>query len=203
MPAHLVALTEGPSIVLDKPIMLVGRHPECDIQIDSRKISRKHCCIGQVGDHLIVRDLGSTNGIRINGVRVLEGRLKKGDELTVGGHRYQVSWEMNPDGPGREARGFAARRDPDHAAEPSAARQDAMLESCDEPIPLAEPIGVPRAVAGRKAELPHAAASKARDKGLDGALPHHLDRSPPRIIPEKLHLAPSSDLDLPTPRPSP
>src|SRR5438874_11691872 len=93
MPAQLVALTEGPSILLDKPILLLGRHPECDIQIDSRKISRRHCCIAQVGDYLVVRDLGSTNGIRINGVRVLEGRLRAEDELTIGGYRYRVSWD--------------------------------------------------------------------------------------------------------------
>src|SRR5437764_10199513 len=93
MPAQLVALTEGPNILLDKPILLLGRHPECDVQIESRKISRRHCCIAQVSDYLVVRDLGSTNGIRINGARVLEGRLAPGDELTIGTFRYQVVWD--------------------------------------------------------------------------------------------------------------
>src|SRR5436190_19522836 len=92
MPAQLLALTEGPNILLDKPILLFGRSPECDIQIDSRKVSRRHCCIAQVNDYLVVRDLGSTNGIRINGVRVLEGSLKEGDELTIGNHNYRVQW---------------------------------------------------------------------------------------------------------------
>src|SRR5688500_20383033 len=91
MPAQLLALDNSASIMLDKPILLVGRHPECDIQIDSRKISRRHCCIAQVEDYLVVRDLDSTNGVRINGVRVIEGRLKAGDELTVGNHRYQLT----------------------------------------------------------------------------------------------------------------
>src|SRR6476660_3074147 len=93
MPAQLLALTDGPSIVLDKPILLFGRSPECDIQIDSRKVSRRHCCIAQVNDYLVVRDLGSTNGVRINGERVLEGKLRAGDELTVGNFRYQVFLE--------------------------------------------------------------------------------------------------------------
>src|ERR1700676_5587249 len=93
MPAQLVALTEEPSILLDKPIMLFGRNPECDIQIESRKISRRHCCIARVNDYLVVRDLGSTNGIRVNGVRVTEGKLKPGDELTIGSHRYKVRWD--------------------------------------------------------------------------------------------------------------
>jgi len=103
MPAQLVALNDGPSILLDKPILLLGRHPECDIQIDSRKISRRHCCIAQVSDYLVVRDLGSTNGVRINGTRVVEGRLTAGDELTIGNHRYRVSWESDIQTPPRRA----------------------------------------------------------------------------------------------------
>src|ERR1700736_393170 len=100
MPAQLLSLNDGPSILLDKPILLIGRHPECDIQIESRKISRRHCCIAQVNDYLVVRDLGSTNGVRINGSRVLEGRLTAGDELTIGGHRYRVSWDsIAPEAP--------------------------------------------------------------------------------------------------------
>src|SRR5213080_2694317 len=104
MPAQLVALNEGPSILVDKPILLVGRHPECDIQIDSRKISRRHCIIAQVDDYLVVRDLDSTNGVRINGVRVVEGKLHTGDELTMGNHRYQVAWDDGASPP----RGMAA-----------------------------------------------------------------------------------------------
>src|SRR3979409_892863 len=108
MPAQLVALDDSADILLDKPILLLGRHPECDIQIDSRKISRRHCCIAQVNDYLVVRDLDSTNGIRINGIRVVEGRLVAGDELTVGSHRYRISWS-DPLGP---PAGQAVRRAP-------------------------------------------------------------------------------------------
>jgi len=136
MPAQLLALTDGPSIVLDKPILLLGRHPECDIQIDSRKVSRRHCCIAQVADYLVVRDLDSTNGIRVNGARVQEGKLRHGDELTIGNHRYQVTWddaspqpqanlmkrELAPVGPGDD--------------------DDELLEACDDPVPLAEPVGL-------------------------------------------------------------
>jgi predicted component of type VI protein secretion system len=125
MPAQLVALNDGPSILVDKPILLLGRHPECDVQIDSRKISRRHCCIAQVDDYLVVRDLDSTNGIRINGVRVVEGRLRPGDEITIGNHRYQVAWDE------------AMAPTPRKAAPPRL--DDAALEECDEPVPLPEP----------------------------------------------------------------
>ncbi len=93
MPPQLVALTDGPSIPLDKPIVLIGRHQECDIQIPSRKISRRHCCVAQVYNYLVVRDLGSTNGVRINGTRAVEGMLKPGDELTIGNLTYRVQWD--------------------------------------------------------------------------------------------------------------
>lgn len=139
MPAQLLALDNGISILLDKPILLIGRHPECDIQIDSRKISRRHCCIAQVSDYFIVRDLGSTNGIRINGIRVIEGRLTSGDELTIGNNRYEVSWEAHPVPPAPAT----GRRPTMRAPSPPAAIADEMLESCEEPVPLEEPAAIP------------------------------------------------------------
>ncbi len=136
MPAQLVSLDNGPSILLDKPILLLGRHPECDIQIDSRKISRRHCCIAQVSDYLVVRDLDSTNGIRINGVRLTEGRLTGGDELTIGNSRFKVTW----DNVSAQVHSPRPEKKPTVAAPTAAvAVEDDILESCDDPVPLAEP----------------------------------------------------------------
>src|SRR5262249_41921114 len=144
MPAQLVSLDSGVSILLDKPILLVGRHPECDIQIDSRKISRRHCCIAQVGDYLIIRDLGSTNGIRINGNRVSEGKLAGGDEVTIGNHRYQLRWDSIAPAaaprPGAAPKPAPTTGDklPGPSPPPLAGqhrRIDDMLEECDEPVP--------------------------------------------------------------------
>ncbi len=104
MPAHLLSLTDGPSILLDKPILLFGRHQECDVQLNSKKISRRHCCIAQVGETLVIRDLGSTNGVKINGERVVEGVLVPGDELIIGNFRYQVCGDVI-DRPARPIRG--------------------------------------------------------------------------------------------------
>ena len=94
MPAHLLSLTDGPSILIDKPILLFGRHEECDVQLNSKKVSRRHCCVAQVNDYLVVRDLGSTNGVRINGARVVEGKLVPGDELQIGNFKYQVCGDV-------------------------------------------------------------------------------------------------------------
>ena len=90
MPAHLLSLADGPSILIDKPILLFGRHEECDVQLNSKKVSRRHCVLAQAHDYLVIRDLGSTNGVRINGERVAEGKLRPGDELQIGNFKYQV-----------------------------------------------------------------------------------------------------------------
>jgi pSer/pThr/pTyr-binding forkhead associated (FHA) protein len=90
MPLRLVALSEGPDIPVDKAIIVVGRHPACDIRLDSIRVSRRHCCMTQVGSELEVKDLGSTNGIRINGQLVETGRLRPGDELTIADISYKL-----------------------------------------------------------------------------------------------------------------
>jgi pSer/pThr/pTyr-binding forkhead associated (FHA) protein len=93
MPFVLEAVDGSHTLVVDKPVMIVGRSAECDIQLDSRKISRRHCCVADVGARLAVRDLGSTNGIRVNGSEVVEGSVQVGDLLTIGAHRYRVRWD--------------------------------------------------------------------------------------------------------------
>src|SRR5688500_226294 len=132
MPAQLLALTDGPSILLDKPILLLGRHGECDVQLNSRKVSRRHCCVAQVHDYLVVRDLGSTNGVRINGQRVIEGRLQAGDELTIGNFRYQVYLEA-PSSDGHS--GTTPPPLPDRRSKPPTT-DEARLEEAEDPVPL-------------------------------------------------------------------
>jgi predicted component of type VI protein secretion system len=90
MPARLVALDEGPDIILDRAMVVVGRHPSCDTRLDSLRVSRHHCCMTHESGDVMVRDLGSTNGIRINGQRVEIGRVRPGDELSIAHIRYRL-----------------------------------------------------------------------------------------------------------------
>ncbi len=90
MPLRLVALDEGPDIPIDREMLVIGRHPQCDARLDSIRVSRRHCCMTQDNGELIVRDLGSTNGIRINGQRVEKGRLRIHDELAIAHIRYRL-----------------------------------------------------------------------------------------------------------------
>jgi pSer/pThr/pTyr-binding forkhead associated (FHA) protein len=95
MATRLVALDEGPDILLDRSTVVVGRHPTCDARFDSLRVSRRHCCLTLEDGEIVVRDLGSTNGIRINGEQVEIGRLRIGDELSIAHHRFRV--ESGPD----------------------------------------------------------------------------------------------------------
>jgi predicted component of type VI protein secretion system len=90
MAARLVAVDEGPDILLDRAMVVVGRHPQCDARLDSLRVSRHHCCMTRDHGDVVVRDLGSTNGIRINGQRVEMGRLRSGDELSIAHIRFRL-----------------------------------------------------------------------------------------------------------------
>ena len=90
MPVRLVPVEDGPPISLDRPIIFVGRHADCDVRIDSKKISRRHCCIIQLENRLVIRDLGSTNGVYCNGQRVEEADLSVNDEVQIANIRYKI-----------------------------------------------------------------------------------------------------------------
>ncbi|VAX38371.1 hypothetical protein MNBD_PLANCTO02-1637 [hydrothermal vent metagenome] len=97
MPAYFVPIDQGRPIVIDKAVIFIGRHPECDVVITtSRKISRRHCCICQVNENLLIRDLGSMNGIQVNGRRVKkEKTLALHDEIIIGDIKYRLQTEKN------------------------------------------------------------------------------------------------------------
>ncbi len=90
MTIRLMALDEGPDIPIDRAMVVVGRHPQCDARLDSIRVSRRHCCMTPDNGEVVVRDLGSTNGIRINGQRVEMGRLRPGDELSIAHIRFRL-----------------------------------------------------------------------------------------------------------------
>lgn len=95
MSARLVPLTPGsaPIIPVQRPVVLIGRHPECDVRLDEPKVSRRHCCVAQVYDRLVLRDLGSRNGLRVNGRSVDEAQLRAGDEVAIGPLLFRLEVE--------------------------------------------------------------------------------------------------------------
>lgn len=64
-------------------LIFVGREG-CQVQINDDNMSRKHAEITWKGDHYLIRDLGSSNGIVHNGQKVEEARLVPGDLVMMG-----------------------------------------------------------------------------------------------------------------------
>jgi pSer/pThr/pTyr-binding forkhead associated (FHA) protein len=65
--------------------VVIGRLPDSDFVIDDRTVSRHHATIRREGELWVLVDLDSTNGTRVNGVRI-DGRavVKPGDEIGFG-----------------------------------------------------------------------------------------------------------------------
>ena len=69
--------------VTDEPVT-IGRMADCTINLSDESVSRRHAEVRRVGSTIVVADLGSTNGTKVNGAGVREHRLEDGDRITVG-----------------------------------------------------------------------------------------------------------------------
>jgi pSer/pThr/pTyr-binding forkhead associated (FHA) protein len=91
MHAELVPLDGGKPIVLTRDVTVVGRKPDvCDLTFERDSISKLHCLIVKTDGLLFIRDLGSTNGTKVNGQRVIRGALLPGDELSFAGLKFRI-----------------------------------------------------------------------------------------------------------------
>ena len=82
-----VIITSGPQTGKQIDIaetMTIGRASDTNIPLDDSAVSGHHCSITRDGAKYTLRDLGSTNGTRLNGKPVHESRLRPGDVITVG-----------------------------------------------------------------------------------------------------------------------
>lgn len=98
MRAQLVPVKGGKPIAIQRDVTVVGRQrDQCDLVLERSSISKMHCLIVRTDGLLFIRDLGSTNGTKVNGQRVVRGALLPGDELAFASEKFRV--EMGPDLP--------------------------------------------------------------------------------------------------------
>ncbi len=90
MRAQLVPLEGGPPLEVTKEMTLVGRQEDCDLRLDHKSVSKMHCVIVKTDGLLLLRDLGSTNGTRVNGTRVRRAALLPNDKLSVANFHFRV-----------------------------------------------------------------------------------------------------------------
>ena len=87
--AGSIVLPSGERFSLTESIITVGRHPESNLVLADPNVSRNHAEIRPQGDRFVVVDLGSTNGTRVNGLRVNQQVLQDGDDVSFGNTRMR------------------------------------------------------------------------------------------------------------------
>jgi hypothetical protein len=85
--AGSLVLPNNERFVLGNHVTTLGRLPDCDLTLNDGNVSRRHAEIRPMGDGFVLIDLGSTNGSKVNGMRVVQHELADGDELTFGSIR--------------------------------------------------------------------------------------------------------------------
>jgi hypothetical protein len=84
LPAASIVLADGERIVLGPEPITIGRLPESSVVVSDPNASRRHAEIRRSGNDVVVVDLNSTNGTRVNGAPIRERVLADGDEIVVG-----------------------------------------------------------------------------------------------------------------------
>lgn len=81
---HVLENKKRERFVLDADTMVLGRGDKATLQLDSEEVSRAHAKLTRTDGEYTVEDLGSRNGILLNGLRVHSAVLRDGDEVQLG-----------------------------------------------------------------------------------------------------------------------
>ena len=94
----LLVVGKGPEVgerfYLDRPTLTIGRDPDSDIFLNDITVSRRHAVLTMEGGDVVVCDVGSLNGVYVNGSTVDRAVLRDGDQLQVG--RFQMAFLSGP-----------------------------------------------------------------------------------------------------------
>jgi adenylate cyclase len=77
-------------------VVLIGRESDCRVVLQDDLVSRHHAQVSMVGMRPFLKDLGSTNGTTLNGIRVRETALRNGQTFIVGRSTFTVVEEEEP-----------------------------------------------------------------------------------------------------------
>lgn len=87
--AGSLVLPSGERFVLGDTVITIGRLTDSVLVLEDPNVSRQHAEIRPSGNGFVLADLGSTNGSKVNGIKVSERVLQDGDELTFGSTSFR------------------------------------------------------------------------------------------------------------------
>lgn len=85
--SKLVLLDQNGNVIserqIDRERIKIGRRADCDIALDHISVSGEHALISTIRNDSFLQDLGSTNGVRVNGKHIKNHHLQDGDEINI------------------------------------------------------------------------------------------------------------------------
>ena len=97
---ELVPVGGGDPIPLVRDVLTIGRRDSCDIPLQYPNVSSVHCRLTFMDGYWWIRDEGSKNGVKVNGVRVTRKVLIPGSEITIAKRKWKIMYELQA---GRQA----------------------------------------------------------------------------------------------------
>ena len=94
---ELVPAGGGDNIPLIRDVLTVGRRDTCDICLRFPNVSGVHAELSFRNGYWYIKDRNSTNGIKVNGVRVPEKMLHPKDRITIGKRDYTIRYDLPAD----------------------------------------------------------------------------------------------------------
>jgi adenylate cyclase len=82
----------GDTIPLIREHLVMGRRESCDICLRFPNVSGVHCELTFRDGYWVIKDLNSTNGIKVNGVRVPRKLLHPDDTITIAKRKYTIHY---------------------------------------------------------------------------------------------------------------
>lgn len=90
---ELVPIGGGDPMPLIREVLTLGRRDSCDIRMTFPNVSGRHCQLVFRNGYWYIRDLNSTNGIKVNGTQVQEKLLHSSDEVMIGKRSFQIFYK--------------------------------------------------------------------------------------------------------------
>ncbi|MBL9039480.1 MAG: FHA domain-containing protein [Archangium sp.] len=186
----------GREFVFDQDSVLIGRTEECDVILYEAGVSRKHARLIEQGDSVVIEDLNSSNGTKVNGEAVQRQALKDGDTIGLGTIAFTFTYVHAQEGDGatgevpledgglhtrvvkaselKRSRNKGVAGVPENVQRGDLAqlggRETKMMEAVDDPPPLSPAAGAysrRKSTEGARPERPKQVVEKVLESALD------------------------------------